>query len=48
LAGRLEERLSNPEQGPITATAVPKYIRDALEFLKVLPPTNPDGQNGTA
>lgn len=48
LAGLLEERLSKPEQGPITAAAVPKYIRDALEFLKVLTPTNPDGQNGTA
>ncbi len=48
LAGLLEERLSKPEQGPITAAAVPKYIRNALEFLKVLTPTDSNGQNGTA
>lgn len=47
LAGLLEERLSKAEQGPITAGAVPKYICEALEFLKVLTSTNPDGQNGS-
>jgi putative ATP-dependent endonuclease of OLD family len=48
LAGLLEDRLLKPEQGLIYAAAVPKYIRDALEFLKVISPTNSNEQKGTA
>lgn len=48
LAGVLDESLSNPAANAFPDDCVPKYIRDALEFLGVINVSNPDEPDGTA
>ena len=48
LAGVLEESLSNPEADAFPDDCVPKYIRDALEFLGAINVSNPDEPGGAA
>ena len=48
LAELLDETLSNPETDIFFHDSVPKYIRDALEFLGVVNVSNPDEPDTTA
>jgi putative ATP-dependent endonuclease of OLD family len=48
LAEVLDESLSNPESGAFPDNCVPKYIRDALEFLGVISTNNLDEPDRTA
>jgi putative ATP-dependent endonuclease of the OLD family len=48
LAGLLDETVSNPEVNAFSSDCVPKYIREALEFLGVITVSNPDEPDGAA